>query len=120
MTAAEKYFYVELPKRCGVHPANGRTAELIFEYEAMDDQAYARIEFESIEERARFALPYRPAPGYENQWDRGWHVAKLFFIYSDEKRMIEVDKELKAKLLDGFVPDKIEKQALAEASEWWN
>jgi len=116
---AKQYFFKELPKRCGVHPACGKVVEQIYLSELAGEEAFSRSEFKTVRDRARLALPYRPAPGYEQEWNHGLDVATLFLLDSDLSKGIAIDEELHEEMLSNTY-DEIEMDVLKQASDWWN
>jgi hypothetical protein len=54
------YIRIECPKVCGVHPAYGRVAELIYNDELQEDSEFRNENFESLRERAKLGLPFKP------------------------------------------------------------
>ena len=116
---AKEYFFNELPKRCGVHSAFGKVAQIIYEAERNGEKAFSRHNFNAVKERARLALPYKPAPGHEEEWYHGLDVATYFFLESDLSRGITIDKALHQFVQDQTYDD-IELSVIAQASEWWN
>ena len=57
----------EAPKRCGVHPAFGKVAVLVFEAEQKEGM-FPQEDFLTNRDRARLVLPYKPVN--EKEYER--------------------------------------------------
>ena len=116
---AKDYFFSALPKRCGVHPSFGKVAELVYLAELEGEESFSRVRFRTVEERARLALPYRPAIGYEEVWDSEHKFAMLFFLESDKARGKAYDKNKLAEL-HNLTLDETQVEVLKQVRDVWN
>lgn len=55
----------EAPKRCGVHSAAGKIAELVYYEELRDTGIFDKDQFANTRERAKMLLPFKPVDGLQ-------------------------------------------------------
>lgn len=82
-----EFVTVTAPKRCGVHPAFGRVAEMVLYQEALGDPVFSAIEFKTTRERAALALPFNPGLSEDEQfeYERCLDVVELAMLKHAER-----------------------------------
>lgn len=116
----KEYATKYVPKKCGVHPANGKIVWLIYQAELAGEKEFAQSNFKSYRERAKLAMPYKPVN--EAEYEKGLDVFELcFMIDAHERKKANLKKEILF-LENKRVYDEIEKSVIADAaeSEWWS
>jgi len=116
----KEYSIKEAPRRCGVHPANGRIAWLVYQAELAGEPEFAQSNFKSIRERAKLALPYKPEN--EEEYEKALDVFEICFYIDAQKRKEADYKDAIISLENKREYDEIEKSVIISVSEseWWN
>lgn len=112
----EKFVKEDIPRRCKVHPVYGQIAWDIFELERKGDKRFAQKNFESIRERAKLALPFKPED--EEEYEHCLDVIELCLSYHRQNHHSEDHSERITELYakTEFTEDEIK----IATSEWWN
>lgn len=79
----KEYVTKAIPKACGVEPAYGYIAWMVFEEEKLGNPVFARDKFKTTRDRAKLALPFNPKnkKAYEECLD----VIELLLLIHEQK-----------------------------------
>lgn len=113
-----EFITVTAPKRCGVHPAFGRVAEMVLYQEALGDPVFSAIEFKTPRDRARLALPFNPGPDalWQDEYEKCLDVLELAFLKHAE-RAHGAEPSERAAVLTAQI-ESAEDMAVVQ-SDWW-
>lgn len=105
-----------IPERCEVHPVYGQIAWDIFEMEQKGDRRFAQENFDTVRDRAKLALPFKPVN--EKEYERCLDIIELCLLYHGHKyhKADNIDRITELYAINDFTDEEI---TLAD-SEWWN
>ena len=104
------------PKRCGVHPAFGKVAEMVVYQEALGEPLFSAVEFDTARERARLAMPYNPVNPEE--YEKCLDVLEMAILrHRRDKHGINAEPE-RMEVLDASIADDPDGVAVVQ-SDWW-
>jgi hypothetical protein len=114
----KEFITIEAPKRCGVHPAYGKVAGMVFDSEQIGEKSFSMGMFPTMRERCKLGLPFIPVDIHA--YERCLNILEMVHIRHYEKRhgkTGEYDKR--------FSELEAETELTAEESkmvnmEWWN
>lgn len=114
----KQFITEEAPKRCGVHPSNGRIALMVFEAELNGEEKFNQDLFSTARERAAMGLPYKPKN--EKEYERCLDILTLCIINHREKQHGE-SMAYKEEVDEIFSRIELtnEEREMVEVS-WWN
>ena len=117
MTLRE-FIKTEAPKRCGVHPAFGLIAEWVLDFEALGEPEFSQDKFITYRERASLGLPYKPALGKEDVYEKCIDVLELAILLHYQKwHKANVSKEI---AVIEAKQTMTEKDYQVAAADFWN
>jgi hypothetical protein len=121
MNSFVRFIRDKAPILCGVNPALGKTAEIVYLHER-ENGGFEREKFSSTRERAYALLPYAPKDqdGYERCADIielafQRHYEKFHPEFYDAHRREELEE-----LEGGYLDQMIKEDTLAGVSSWWS
>jgi hypothetical protein len=104
------------PKRCGVHPAFGRVAEMVLYQEALGEPVFSAVEFETARDRARLAMPYNPVDA--DEYEKCLDVIEMAILrHRKDVHGIDAEPE-RMETLDAALVTDSEAVAVVQ-SDWW-
>lgn len=104
----------EAPKRCKVHPACGKIAEMVYYEELRNTGIFAADQFSGARERAAMALPFCPEDFEE--YEKCLDVLELAIL----NHYVKHHKAEETRRMD-FLKHNMRKEDVAVAEgDWWN